>query len=512
VDANTGLISTVAGNGTAGFSGDGGPATSASLNDPAGVAVDSLGNLFISDWANERVRKVDANTGFISTVAGNGTEGFSGDGGPATSASLNDPTGVAVDSLGNLYIGEQDNERVRKVDANTGLISTVAGDGTKGFSGDGGPATSASLYEPSGVAVDSLGNLFIADSINHRIRKVDANTGIISTVAGNGTLGFGGDVGPATSASLNYPFGVALDSAGNFFIADNENHRLRKVEALRAISIHTLDDADPDDNDGVNPSITFNDLIPGSYTVTEIDPGSLGYSLTNLVCVDSDGQGIPSTVDLNSRTATINLDPGETVTVTFTNFHNVILDPSIKTDSLFIDADGNGLVNTGDTLLYEVTIWNEGVVDATGVVFTDTPDSNTSLVVGSVSTSKGTVPEGNNTGDTSVEVSIGTVLAGGPATETVNISFQVTINDLLSPGVYQVCNQGTIESNESLSVVTDDPDTPANNDPTCTSLMRPPIHHVPTLSQSGIIGMGILLAVALIWSVRRRRVVSATNS
>ena len=225
--AAAGDISTVAGTGTAGFGGDGGPATSAQLNIPRAVAVDSSGNLFIADWGNGRIRKVDT-SGTISTVAGNGTAGFSGDGGPATSAKLNIPRGVAVDSSGNLFIADWSNGRIRKVDT-SGTISTVAGDGTFGFGGDGGPATSAQLSFPTGVAVDSSGNLFIADTANHRIRKVDTS-GTISTVAGNGTAGFSGDGGPATSAKLNFPFGVAVDSSGNLFIADHFNHRVRKVD------------------------------------------------------------------------------------------------------------------------------------------------------------------------------------------------------------------------------------------------------------------------------------------
>jgi uncharacterized protein (TIGR03437 family) len=229
-----GIISTVAGNGNAGFSGDGGPATSASLNFPQGVAVDAAGNLFIADSQNDRVRKVSPG-GIISTVAGNGSQGFSGDGGPATSASLNQPFGVAVDAVGNPFIADTANSRVRKVSPG-GIISTVAGNGTSGFSGDGGPATSASLYCPFGVAVDAAGNLFIADTYNYRVRKVSPG-GIISTVAGNGSLGFfSGDGGPATSASLNWPYGVAVDAAGNLFIADYNNYRVRKVSPGGIIS------------------------------------------------------------------------------------------------------------------------------------------------------------------------------------------------------------------------------------------------------------------------------------
>jgi uncharacterized protein (TIGR03437 family) len=215
-----GVITTVAGNGTRGYSGDNGLATSAQLAYPQGVAVDSAGNLYIADTSNSRIREVS--NGVIATVAGDGTFGFSGDNGPATSAQLNGPSGVAVDSAGNLYIGDLGNTRIRKV--SNGVITTVAG-GSSSI-GDNGPATSAE-FAPAGLAVDSAGNLYIADSYNNRIRKV--SNGVIATVAGNGTGGFSGDNGPATSAQLNYPAGVAVDSAGNLYIADTYNSRVRKV-------------------------------------------------------------------------------------------------------------------------------------------------------------------------------------------------------------------------------------------------------------------------------------------
>jgi len=224
--ATNGLITTVAGDGGYGFSGDGGPATSASLDDPEGVAVDAAGNLFIADTDNGRIRKVATN-GLITTVAGDGGYGYSGDSGPATNASLYYPRGVAVDAWGNLFIADTDNVRIRKV-ATNGLITTVAGDGGYGYSGNGGPATSASLYYPAGVTVDAAGNLFIADTDNVRIRKVAAN-GLITTVAGDGGYGYSGDGGAATSASLYYPAGVTVDAAGNLFIADTDNMRIRKV-------------------------------------------------------------------------------------------------------------------------------------------------------------------------------------------------------------------------------------------------------------------------------------------
>jgi uncharacterized protein (TIGR03437 family) len=294
-----GAISTIAGNGTAGFSGDGGPATSAELYHPTGVAVDASGNLFVADGANHAVRKISV-AGVISTVAsfsggtpsapgesvlsdvavdaagnlfiadginqvvrklsasgaltivaGNGKQGYSGDGGAATAASLNWPAGLAVDGNGNLFIADSYNNRIRKVSAN-GIITSIAGNGAEAFSGDGGPAASASLFLPNGVALDAAGDLFIADWGNNRVRKISAN-GIIATIAGigptptpcstpgvctlsPGCTGFSGDGGPATSASVCSPYSVAVDIGGNVFIADAGNNRIRKVSPGGAIT------------------------------------------------------------------------------------------------------------------------------------------------------------------------------------------------------------------------------------------------------------------------------------
>ena len=236
-----GIITTVAGNGT-GYSGDGGPATSAQLYFSSGVAVDSAGNLYIGDANNHRVRKVSPN-GTITTVAGNGTAAPSvqqagpgpGDGGPATSAQLRTPIGVAVDSGGNLYIADLGNFRIRKVSPG-GTISTVAGNGTFGFSGDGGPATSAQL-SAEGIALDQTGNLYIADISNRRVRKVSP-AGIITTVAGTGTPGDTGDGGPASSAELYEPIFVAVDSTGNLYIADTVEGVVRKVAPDGTISTY----------------------------------------------------------------------------------------------------------------------------------------------------------------------------------------------------------------------------------------------------------------------------------
>jgi hypothetical protein len=226
--ATTGIITTIAGTGTAGVGGDGGPATAAQVNYPVDAAVDAAGNVYIADGNNHRIRKVTAATGAMSTVAGTGVAGFLGDGGPATAARLYYPQSVAVDGAGNVYIADRSNHRIRKLTVATGIITTVAGSGTGGFGGDGGIATAAQLYNPKSVDVDGAGNLYIADWYNHRVRMVTAATGIITTVAGSGTAGYNGD-GPATGAHLNQPYGVSVDAAGNVYIADTYNHRLRKV-------------------------------------------------------------------------------------------------------------------------------------------------------------------------------------------------------------------------------------------------------------------------------------------
>jgi len=276
-----GIITTVAGNGSRGFSGDGGPAVSAQLNITdftGGVAADAAGNLYIADTGNHRVRRIAPN-GIISTMAGNGAAGFSGDGGPATSASLLAPTGLGLDAAANLYIVDTGNQRIRRVGPG-GIVTTVAGNGGRGFSGDGGMATAASLSlgnvqylgiagYPTSVAVDGAGNLYIADTDNGRVRKVNL-AGIISSaitglrdpygVAADavGNLesgdpvfdpiegyyfvgGYSGDGGPATSAQLNFPWGVAVDAAGNIYIADSLNNRIRKVTAEN--SGNSIDDA-----------------------------------------------------------------------------------------------------------------------------------------------------------------------------------------------------------------------------------------------------------------------------
>ncbi|HXP50549.1 MAG TPA: T9SS type A sorting domain-containing protein [Bacteroidia bacterium] len=222
------VINTIAGTGPAGYSGDGKPATSAMLYYPLSVSLDSTGNLYIADWDNSRIRKIDQN-GVISTIAGNGKFTYSGDGGPAVSSGLNGPTGVFSDPQGNVYLTDIGNGRIREI-TTQGKIFTVAGNGSYGFSGDGGPATASSFKDPTGVVLDDSGNVYVADVFNNRIRKIN-KTGIITTIAGNGVAGYAGDGGPATLAELYYPTGIAIDNEDNIYIADEDNNRIRKISS-----------------------------------------------------------------------------------------------------------------------------------------------------------------------------------------------------------------------------------------------------------------------------------------
>ncbi|HEY2158958.1 MAG TPA: hypothetical protein VGH33_25230 [Isosphaeraceae bacterium] len=220
----------VAGTGRAGDSGDGGPAQSAGLNQPFDVAYDAKGNLFLSDTGNHRVRRIDLRSGTITTVAGTGKKGFGGDGGPATDALLDEPYGLAVDERGNLYFADRLNRRIRTIDAETGRIRTVAGDGSKAFSGDGGPAIAAGLVEPNGVALDGKGRLYIADVADHRVRVVDLGTGKIATFAGDGRGRHSGDEGPAASASIHGARAVEVGPDGTVWILERQGNTLRAVD------------------------------------------------------------------------------------------------------------------------------------------------------------------------------------------------------------------------------------------------------------------------------------------
>jgi hypothetical protein len=229
-----GIISTIAGTGLPGFSGDGAAATLARLNMPSGVAADGAGNIYIADWGNNRVRKINT-SGIISTIAGGGT--LLGDGGPATLAQLNNPYSVSPDIFGNLFISDELGYRLRKVNT-AGIISTVAGTGVAGSTGDGGPATAALFNQPDGIVADA-GSLYIADYSNNRIRRVDLSTGIVTGSAGTGVAGFGGDGSAATAAMLNGPSGVALDVQGNVYISDFVNNRIRRINVNNRVPSFT---------------------------------------------------------------------------------------------------------------------------------------------------------------------------------------------------------------------------------------------------------------------------------
>ncbi|MDX1979734.1 MAG: hypothetical protein SFV51_05665 [Bryobacteraceae bacterium] len=267
--APNGTITTFAGNGARVHGGDGGPATSASFNIGLRCASDSTGNIYVAEQGAHRIRRIST-SGAITTIAGTGAQGFSGDGGPATAAALNNPTALTVDRNGDIYFSDQYNHRIRRI-STAGTITTVAGTGTPGFSGDGGPATSANLNFPGAMVTDSNGDLYFTDGPNWRVRKINA-AGVISTVAGNGARGFAGDGGPPLSASFNGEFGIALDAQGNLYIADTDNHRVRKISNVTAgaapeftsASVSALGSLTSGITPGALISITGRNLAPGA--------------------------------------------------------------------------------------------------------------------------------------------------------------------------------------------------------------------------------------------------------
>ncbi len=315
-----GIINTIAGNGVYGFSGDGGPAIAAELSGPMGIFEDKYKNIYVADIGNERIRKIDTN-GIISTYAGNGAYGFSGDGGIATLASFEDPAGICGDASGNIYIADEFNNRIRRIDKN-GFITTFAGNGVSGYSGDGGPSKSAEFYYPAGVSIDNSGNILVADENNNCIRKVNSN-GIISTIVGNGVLGFSGDGGLASSAELFNPAGVAVDNIGNIFITDGFNNRVRKIDTTGIIStiagtgksgysgvgdtatlanIHDPISISADNSGNIYFATEFNNLVQKLTAVSEIakQPASI-------TVYPNPSQGV-FTVDVKNFTAPLKLE------------------------------------------------------------------------------------------------------------------------------------------------------------------------------------------------------------
>jgi sugar lactone lactonase YvrE len=300
----TGILTTIAGTGTPGFSGDNGPATNAQLDLPTALALDAQNNLYLADTRNHRIRRIDATTGVITTIAGNGTQGFSRDNGPATAASIDSPTGLALDAANNLYLADTHNHRIRRIGATTGLITTIAGTGTAGYSGDDAAASTATLALPHGLSVDTSGNIYIADTENQRIRRIDAVTGLITTVAGNGTQGFSGDNGPATAATLDTPRDTTFSPAALLTIADTGNQRIRQLEAKPAASTN------------IQTIAGLGVTTAGALTLTA--PSVIAYgtgSITATLATSTPATGLVTFLDtINATTTTIAAIPLTTTT------------------------------------------------------------------------------------------------------------------------------------------------------------------------------------------------------
>ena len=228
IDRDSGIITTVAGSGRQGYSGDGGPATDATLNNLYSLQVDTNGDIYIVDRLNAAIRKVDAATGIITTVVGTGKPGYAGDGGPGVLAQLREPNDCFLDGKGGLLIADVQDQRIRRLDVKTGIITTFAGTGERGYAGDGGPALTATWGAPKAIRCDHQDNVIVVDTENHAIRRIDAVTGIVTTIAG-GHRGGDGDGGPATQAGLERPHGCGIDPQGHLYIADGMNHRVRAV-------------------------------------------------------------------------------------------------------------------------------------------------------------------------------------------------------------------------------------------------------------------------------------------
>lgn len=278
--ADAGLIETIAGTGAAGFAGDGEVPTAAQLSFPEGVAVDQFGTVYVADRGNHAVRTFTPG-GTMTTVAGTlGTFGDAGDGGPATSALLNSPTDVAVDLDGYVYVADRGNHRIRRIEPGSGLIETVMGTGTAGFAGDGGPAASVQLSSPRSVEVGSDGRLYVADEGNHRIRVWDRATDTVETFAGTGTNGFSGDGGPAVAARLWGPSGVSSDDVGNIYVADRGNHRVRRIGTDGVIFTVAGTGSAGYNGDGIPAETAQVNLphavavLPGTADVVVADPGN----------------------------------------------------------------------------------------------------------------------------------------------------------------------------------------------------------------------------------------------
>lgn len=392
VDAVTRIVTTIAGTGVYGFSGDGGLATAATMSTPTGLVLDAAGNLFFTDSGNNRIRRVDASTGIITTIAGTGVAGLSGDGGPATVADLNlgYMSGIALDAASNLYFVDQYNSRIRRIDKLTGLITTVAGTGLYVFNGDGILATDANLSYPTGIAFDAAGNLFVSDDGNSRVRRIDASTGIITTVAGKDFSGFNGDGGLAIDAELDGPAGLAFDAWGNLYITNQYNSRIRRIDTVTGIittvagsgsDVYSGDgglatDAGLGYSTAVILDASGNLLITSEGKVRQItlvNPSD-AFPYDPAASVDTDGDGYPDSYNLYATPAQVAAS-------------GLIIDAFPNDPTAAIDTDGDGLpdqflvgsgINFPITLTEDLDDDGDGFSDAVEIQAGSDPLSNTS--------------------------------------------------------------------------------------------------------------------------------------
>ena len=337
----SGAVFTVAGDGSATYGMDGGLATGTGLHEPSNVAFDADGNMYIADSLNSRIRLVMKGTGIITTVAGKGGKGYTGDGGQATSAELGQPRSVVVDAAGDLYIADTDNHCIRKVTKSTGVITTVAGTGMGGFNNDGQLATTAQLTSPFGVAVDANGDLYIADTYNHRIRMVTKSSGIISTMAGTGVVGFDGTPGPATSHPLSNPLAVILDAEGNIVFSDSKNNCVRMVSKntniLSIIAGVSLPDYGGDNGDAKDAFLSF----PAGLA---LDGGGNIYiadSANNVIRLWTKSNGFITTVAGNGMAGYDLSSSGDPATAMFSSPLGVALD---KSGYLYVSDTNNNRI------------------------------------------------------------------------------------------------------------------------------------------------------------------------
>jgi len=435
----SGKITTVAGNGTSGYSGDGGAAISAQINNPRGVLVDDAGNIYISDISNSRIRKVDTN-GIITTFAGTGESGYSGDGGAATSAKIASPYQLTIDKNENIYFADYSNNVVRKIDTN-GIITTFAGTGESGYSGDGGAATSAKLEWPLGVALDSEGNLYIADYTNNRIRKVDTS-GNITTVAGTGTSGYSGDGGLATSATLDDPAGLAIDQSGNIYFCDTNNDVVRKIWKSGIITTIAGTGIRGYSAPSTGTSTTF--YAPYGIVLDSLNnvyiADSWNYLIRKLDASYHTLTGTPTNSDVGTTTMTLTASDGQSGSATQSFTIKVIN----RNDAPVLSAISN--VTTNEDTAKTVTL---SATDVDGDALTYTGKSNTDKVTISISSTTMTLTPAADWYGTA---SITAYVSDGTVKDSTTFTLSVTaVND--APVITAVANDSTNEETEKSIVL-----------------------------------------------------------